>query len=166
MQANTGSPGYWRDVGTIDAYWEANINLAGVTPELDMYDKNWPIWTYQEQLPPAKFAFDDDDRRGFAVDSLISGGCLITGATVRHSVLFSSVRVHSYSTVEDSVILPEVEIKQNCRIKRCVIDKGAVIPEGTVIGENAEEDAKRFYVSEAGIVLVTPEMLGQNVHEV
>ncbi len=166
MQANTGSPGYWRDVGTIDAYWEANINLADLTPDLDMYDKNWPIWTYQEQLPPAKFAFDDDDRRGHAVDSLISGGCLITGSTVRHSVLFSSVRVHSYSMVEDAVILPDVEIKQNCRIRRCVIDKGAIIPEGTVIGENREEDARRFYVSEGGIVLVTPEMLGQNLHEV
>lgn len=166
MNANTGSSGYWRDVGTVDAYWEANINLASVTPDLDMYDKNWPIWTYQEQLPPAKFAFDDDDRRGCAVDSLISGGCLITGSLVRHSVLFSSVRVHSYSVVEDSVILPEVEIKQNCRIKRCVIDKGAIIPEGTVIGEDPEEDARRFYVSEGGIVLVTPEMLGQNLHDV
>jgi len=166
MNGNTGSPGYWRDVGTIDAYWEANLNLADLTPDLDMYDKNWPIWTYQDQLPPAKFAFDDDDRRGYAVDSLISGGCLITGSTVRHSVLFSSVRVHSYSTIEDSVILPEVEIKQNCRIKRCVIDKGAIVPEGTVIGEDPVEDAKRFFVSENGIVLVTPEMLGQNLHEV
>jgi glucose-1-phosphate adenylyltransferase len=164
--ANTGSPGYWRDVGTIDAYWEANIDLASLTPELNMYDNSWPIWTYQEQLPPAKFAFDDDDRRGYAVDSLISGGCLITGSTVRHSILFSSVRVHSYSLVEDSVILPDVEIEQNCRIKRCVIDKGTIIPEGTVIGENPEDDARRFYVSENGITLVTPEMLGQNLHEV
>jgi len=166
MNGNTGSPGYWRDVGTIDAYWEANLNLADLTPDLDMYDKSWPIWTYQDQLPPAKFAFDDDNRRGHAVDSLVSGGCLITGAVVRHSVLFSSVRVHSYSTIEDSVILPDVEIKQNCRIKRCVIDKGAILPEGTVIGEDPVEDAKRFYVSEGGIVLVTPEMLGQNLHEV
>jgi len=166
VDANTGSTAYWRDVGTIDAYWEANINLADLTPELDMYDQEWPIWTYQEQLPPAKFAFDDDDRRGYAVDSLISGGCLITGSAVRHSVLFSSVRVHSYSTVEDSVILPDVEIMQHCRIKRCVIDKGTIVPEGTIIGENPEDDAKRFYVSENGIVLVTPEMLGQNLHEV
>ncbi len=165
--ANTGAPGYWRDVGTIDAYWEANIDLANIEPELDLYDQDWPIWTYQEQLPPAKFAFDDDDRRGMAVDSLISGGCLITGSTVRHSVLFSNVRVHSFSVVEDSVVLPDVEIQRNCRIRRCVIDKGATIPEGTVIGEDAKEDAKRFYVSENGIVLVTPDMLGQhNIHHV
>ncbi len=165
MNANTGAPNYWRDVGTIDAYWEANIDLANLEPELDMYDQNWPIWTYQEQLPPAKFAFDDDHRRGHAVDSLVSGGCLITGSTVRHSVLFSNVRVHSYSLVEDAVVLPDVEIKRNCRLRRCVIDKGAIIPEGTVIGENPEEDARRFYVSEKGIVLVTPEMLGQKLHE-
>ena len=165
MEGNTSASGYWRDVGTIDAYWEANINLADLAPDLNLYDKNWPIWTHQEQVPPAKFAFDDENRRGHAVDSLISGGCLITGSLVRHSILFSNVRVHSYSEVEDSVILPDVEIRHNCRIKRCVIDKGAIIPECTVIGESREEDAKRFYVSENGIVLVTPEMLGQQLHE-
>jgi len=164
MNANTGTPGYWRDVGTIDAYWEANVDLANINPELDLYDKNWPVWTYQEQLPPAKFAFDDEDRRGMAVDTMLSGGCLITGSTVRHSVLFSNVRIHSFSEVEDSVVLPDVEIRRGCRIKRCVIDKGARIPEDTVIGEDAVEDAKRFYVSENGIVLVTPEMLGQKLH--
>lgn len=161
---NTGAPGYWRDVGTVDAYWEANIDLARIQPELDMYDDEWPIWTHQEQLPPAKFAFDNDDRRGMAVDSLISGGCLITGSVVRHSVLFSNVRVHSFSTIEDSVILPDVVVSRNCLLKGCVIDKGAVIPENTVIGENPEDDAKRFYVSEKGIVLVTPDMLGQQMH--
>jgi glucose-1-phosphate adenylyltransferase len=165
MEGNTSASGYWRDVGTIDAYWDANINLADLAPDLNLYDNNWPIWTHQEQVPPAKFAFDDENRRGHAVDSLVSGGCLITGSLVRHSVLFSSVRVHSYSEVEDSVILPDVEIRHRCRIKRCVIDKGAIIPEDTVIGENPEEDAKRFYVSENGIVLVTPEMLGQKLHE-
>ncbi len=165
LDANTSASGYWKDVGTIDSYWDANINLAEINPDLNLYDENWPIWTNQDQLPPAKFAFDTDDRRGMAVDSLVSGGCLITGAVVRHSVLFSNVRVHSYSTVEDSVILPDVTINQNCRIKRCVIDKGTIIPEGTVIGENPEEDAKRFYLSEGGIVLVTPEMLGQQLHE-
>jgi glucose-1-phosphate adenylyltransferase len=165
MDGNTSASGYWRDVGTLDAYWQANINLAEIAPDLNLYDKNWPIWTYQEQLPPAKFAFDDNNRRGMAVDSLISGGCLITGSTVRHSVLFSNVRVHSYSELEDSVILPDVEIRHNCRIRRCIIDKGAIIPEGTVIGEDAEEDARRFYISEGGIVLVTPEMLGQQLHE-
>jgi len=166
VNANTGGPSYWRDVGTIDAYWEANIDLATLEPELDMYDKRWPIWTEQEQLAPAKFAFDDNERRGMAVDSLISGGCLITGSTVRGSVLFSNVRVHSYSLVEASVILPDVEIHRDCRIKKCVIDKGTIIPEGTIIGENAEDDAKRFYVSENGVVLVTPEMMGQNLHSV
>ncbi len=164
INGNTGGPAYWRDVGTIDAYWEANINLADIQPDLDMYDNNWPIWTHQEQLPPAKFAFDDEERRGMAVDTMVSGGCLITGSTVRHSVLFSNVRVHSFSEVTDSVILPDVEIRRGCRISRCVIDKGTIIPEGTIIGEDPIEDAKRFEVSEGGIVLVTPEMLGQDLH--
>jgi len=166
MNANTGAPGYWRDVGTIDAYWEANMDLASLNPELNLYDTKWPIWTAQEQLPPAKFAFDDDDRRGHAIDTVVSGGCLITGSTVRKSVLFSSVRVHSFSNVEDSVILPEVEIRRNCSIKRCVIDKGTVIPEGTVIGEDPKADAERFYISENGITLVTPDMLGQQLHHI
>ena len=166
LDGNTSVSGYWRDVGTIDAYWEANIDLANLQPELNMYDNNWPIWTEQEQLAPAKFVFDDEKRRGMAVDSLVSGGCLITGSTVRHSVLFSNVRVHSFSTVEDSVVLPDVEIRRNCRIKKCVIDKGTIIPEGTVIGENHEEDARRFHISEQGVVLVTPEMMGQNLHRV
>ncbi len=166
MNANTGKPGYWRDVGTVDAYWEANINLASLDPDLNMYDRQWPIWTYQEQLPPAKFAFDDDERRGEAVDSLVSGGCLITGSCVRNSVLFSNVRIHSYCTIEDSVVLPNVTIHRSCRIRRCVIDKGTEIPAGTVIGENARQDAERFYVSEKGIVLVTPDMMGQKLHAV
>ncbi|NOR72954.1 MAG: glucose-1-phosphate adenylyltransferase [Mariprofundaceae bacterium] len=164
VNANTGAPGYWRDVGTIDAYWEANINLATLDPELNMYDSEWPIWTQQEQLAPAKFVFDDDDRRGMAVDSIVSGGCLITGSSIRNSVLFSNVRVHSYAKVESSVVLPDVTIGRNSRLNRCVIDKGTIIPEGTVIGEDREEDARRFYVSENGITLVTPEMLGQELH--
>ncbi len=166
MNANTGAPGYWRDAGTLDAYWEANMDLANIIPELDLYDNNWPIWTYQEQLPPAKFAFDDENRRGMAVDTMLSGGCLITGAVVRHSVLFSNVRVHSFSEITDSVILPDVEVRRGCRIRRCIIDKGVRVPEDTVIGEDAAEDARRFYVSESGIVLVTPEMLGQQLHAV
>jgi len=165
VEGNTGKSAYWKDVGTIDAYWEANINLAEIEPDLNLYDSHWPIWTYQDQLPPAKFAFDNDERRGMAVDSLISGGCLITGACVRRSVLFSNVRVHSYSDVEDAVVLSDVEIQQNCTLKRCVIDKGTIVPEGTEIGVNAEDDAKRFYVSDKGIVLVTPEMFGQDLHE-
>ena len=162
----TGKQAYWRDVGTIDAFWEANLELIGITPELNLYDKSWPIWTYQEQLPPAKFVFDDDDRRGMAVDSMVSGGCIISGSVVRNSLLFSNVRVHSYSTIRDSVVLPDVEIGRNCRITRAVIDRGCLVPEGTVIGENPQQDARRFHVSKKGIVLVTPEMLNQERHHV
>ena len=153
-------------MGTVDAFWEANIELASVTPELNMYDAQWPIWTYQEQLPPAKFVFDDDGRRGMAVDSMVSGGCLISGSTVRRSVLFSNVHVHSFSSVEESVVLPDVDIGRDCRIRRAVIDKGCSIPPGTVIGEDLAADSKRFHVSEGGIVLVSPEMLGQELHYV
>ena len=160
----SGQQAYWRDVGTVDAYWAANMELIGVTPELNLYDRTWPIWTYQEQLPPAKFVFDDDDRRGMAVDSMVSGGCIISGAKVHHSLLFSNVVVNAYSSVSDSVVLPNVTIGERCHITRAVIDKGCVIPDGTVIGEDLEEDAKRFHVSENGVVLVCPEMLGQAVH--
>lgn len=160
----SGQQAYWRDVGTVDAYWAANMELIGVTPELNLYDRTWPIWTYQEQLPPAKFVFDDDDRRGMAVDSMVSGGCIISGAKVHHSLLFSNVVVNAYSSVSDSVVLPNVTIGEGCHITRAVIDKGCVIPDGTVIGEDLEEDAKRFHVSENGVVLVCPEMLGQAVH--
>ena len=155
-------PGYWRDVGTIDAFWSANLELIGVTPELNLYDDEWPIWTHQAQQPPAKFVFDDEDRRGMAVDSMVSGGCIISGSTVRHTVLFSNVEVHSFSVIEDSVLLPDVSVGRNCRLKKVVVDKGCVIPEGTVIGEDLEQDAKRYHVSPNGVVLVTPEMLGQN----
>jgi glucose-1-phosphate adenylyltransferase len=157
----SGKQAYWRDVGTVDAFWKANQELIGVTPELNLYDKSWPIWTYQEQLPPAKFIFDDDERRGMAVDSMVSGGCIISGSTVRHSLLFSNVRVNSYSEVSDSVLLPDVEVGRNCKISKAIIDHGCKIPEGTTIGEDLEADAKRFYVSRDGVVLVTPDMLGQ-----
>ncbi len=162
----TEAQGYWRDVGTVDAFWEANLELIGITPELNLYDEEWPIWTYQEQLPPAKFVFDDEDRRGMAVDSMVSGGCIISGAQVRHSLLFSNVKVNSYSTLEDAVILPNVEIGRHCHIKRAVIDRGCNIPEGTVIGEDPAEDAKRFHVTPGGVTLVVPEMLGQQLHHV
>jgi len=158
--------GYWRDVGTVDAFWQANIELIDVVPELNLYDSQWPIWTFQEQLPPAKFVFDDEGRRGHAIDSMVSGGCLISGATVRRSVLFSNVHVHSYSTIEGSVVLPDVDVGENCRIKNAVIDKGCKIPAGTIIGEDPKADAERFHVSENGIVLVVPEMLGQELHYV
>ncbi len=160
-QKNTQA--YWRDVGTIDSYWAANLELIGVTPELNLYDEDWPIWTYQEQLPPAKFVFDDEDRRGMAVDSMVSGGCIISGAVVRHSLLFSNVVANAHSTVEDSVILPNVHIGENVRIKRAIIDLGCHLPDGMVVGENLEEDSRKYRVSPQGIVLVTPEMLGQNI---
>jgi glucose-1-phosphate adenylyltransferase len=158
--------GYWRDVGTVDAYWQANMELVGVTPELNLYDRDWPIWTYQEQLPPAKFVFDDEGRRGMAVDSMVSGACIISGAEVRRSLLFSNVRVEAQSKVTDSVVLPDVYIGRNCRITRAVIDKSCKIPDGTVIGENREDDAARFHISDGGVVLVTPLMLGQELHHV
>jgi glucose-1-phosphate adenylyltransferase len=163
---SSGKQAYWRDVGTVDAFWASNLELIGVTPPLNLYDRSWPIWTYQEQLPPAKFVFDDDDRRGMAVDSMVSGGCVISGSYERNSLLFSNVRVNSYSRVEDSVVLPDVNVGRNCRITRAVIDRGCEIPEGTVIGEDPAADAERFHVSEGGVVLVTPEMLGQVIHYV
>lgn len=162
----SGRQAYWRDVGTVDAFWEANLELIGVTPELNLYDEDWPIWTYQEQLPPAKFVFNDDGRRGMAVDSMVSGGCVVSGALVQHSLLFSNVKVHSYARVVDSVVLPNVDIGRHCRITKAVIDKGCQIPPGTVIGENPEQDARRFYVTQGGVVLVTAEMLGQELHHV
>ena len=163
----SGEQAYWRDVGTVDAFWEANLELIGVTPPLNLYDKNWPIWTYQEQLPPAKFVFDDDDRRGMAVDSMVSGGCVISGAKVRHSLLFSNVRVHSFALVEDSVVLPDVDIGRYCRIRRAVIDRFCEIQEGTVIGYDPQADrAAGYYVTESGVTLVTPEMLNQTTNQV
>jgi len=157
---------YWRDVGTIDAYWEANMELTKVIPELNLYDREWPIWTYQEQLPPAKFVFRDEGRTGKATDSLVSGGCLISGSCITNSVLFSDVRVHSYCNVEGSVILPKVTVNRHVVLKNVVVDRGCVIPEGMQIGVDLNVDAKRFYVSEKGIVLVTPDMLGQDLYRV
>jgi glucose-1-phosphate adenylyltransferase len=160
------STAYWRDVGTIDAFWQANLELIGITPDLNLYDDDWPIWTYQEQLPPAKFVFDDEDRRGMAVDSMVSGGCIISGALVRHSLLFSNVHVNSYSVVEHSVLLPDVEIGRHCNIKRAIIDKGCKIPDEMEIGIDPVKDRERFYVSPEGVVLVVPEMIGQELHHV
>ena len=162
----SGKQSYWRDVGTVDAFWEANLELIGITPDLNLYDQDWPIWTYQEQLPPAKFIFDDEDRRGIAIDSMVSGGCIISGATIRHSLLFSSVCVDDFTLVDSSVVLPEVLIGKNCHITHAIIDRGCVIPDGMEIGINEEQDKDRFHVSPNGIVLVTPEMLGHNLHHV
>jgi len=155
---------YWRDVGTVDAYWEANLALADVMPDFNMYDDTWPIWTYQEQLPPAKFVFDEEHRRGMAIDSIVSGGCIVSGATVKHSVLFSNVRVSEHAYLEDAVVLPNVRIGAHCTLKKVVVDKGCKIPEGMVIGVDHEADRQRFHVSEGGVTLVTPEMLGQDIH--
>ena len=150
---------YWRDVGTIDAYWEANIDLTSVTPALDLYDKQWPIYTYQAQLPPAKFVFDEEGRRGMAVASLVSGGCVVSGAMVRRSMLFSEVRVHSYAELSEAVVLPGCEIGRKARLSRVVIDRGCRIPEGMVVGEDAEADAQRFERTEMGVTLITSKML-------
>ncbi len=161
VRSTAEAPAYWRDVGTVEAYWSANIDLTVPLPELDMYDRNWPIWTYQEQLPPAKFVFDDDDRRGMAVDSLVSGGCIISGGSVRRSVLYSKVHIHSYADVEEAVLLPGVDVGRHCRLRKVVIDVDCTLPEGMQIGFDAAEDARRFYRSEGGVVLVTREMLEQ-----
>ena len=150
---------YWRDVGTVDAYWAANLDLASTTPALNMYDKDWPIWTYQEQLPPAKFVHDQDGRRGEAINALVSGGCIVSGSVVRESVLFSNVLVRSFSTIEEAVVLPDVQINRHCRLKKVVIDRRCTIPEGLVIGEDPALDAQRFFRTENGVVLVTREML-------
>ncbi len=153
-----GHPPYWRDVGTIDAYWDANIDLTATDPLLNLYDTNWPIWTYQPQLPPAKFVHNQEDRRGLAIESMVSGGCIVSGAVFR-SILFSQVRVHSHSSVNWSVLLPGVEIGRRARVSRAVIDRDCRIPDGMVIGEDAAADAARFYRTDSGISLVTREML-------
>jgi glucose-1-phosphate adenylyltransferase len=151
---------YWRDVGTIDAYWDANIDLTATDPLLNLYDNRWPIWTYQQQLPPAKFIHNQEGRRGIAVETLVSGGCMVSGAVFR-SVLFSSVRVHSHASVNWAVLLPGVQVERHARLTRVVVDRGCVIPEGMVIGEDAASDAARFHRSDSGITLVTKEMLAK-----
>ncbi|MBL8254494.1 MAG: glucose-1-phosphate adenylyltransferase [Candidatus Competibacter sp.] len=157
----TKAQSYWRDVGTVDAFWEANMELVGIDPELNLYDEHWPIWTYLDQSPPAKFVFDDDGRRGMAVDSMVADGCIISGGYVNHSLLFSGVQVHSYVKLRDAVVLPGVDIGRYCQLDRVIIDRACIIPPGTVVGANPEEDARRFYRTEKGVVLITREMLGQ-----
>ncbi|MGB5335550.1 MAG: glucose-1-phosphate adenylyltransferase [Woeseiaceae bacterium] len=161
----TGEQAYWRDVGTLDAYWEANMELVSVTPQLNLYDKVWPIWTHQVQAPPAKFVWDAPGRRGEAIQSMVSGGCVISGSTVRNSLMFTNCYVHSYSSVHDSVVLPDVDIGEHCEIRRAIIDRGAVIPAGTQIGIDHDADRERgFRVTDSGLTLVTPDMLGQQLH--
>jgi glucose-1-phosphate adenylyltransferase len=159
-----GEPDYWRDVGSIYSYWKANIELCDIEPELNLYERDWPIWTYQSQSPPAKFAFDDEGRRGQAIDSLVAGGCIISGAKVKRSVIFFNTRVETGSYVRKSVVLPKVRIGKNCLIKNCVIDKGTVIPDGFQVGVDPEEDRRRFIVTDEGIVLITPGMMNQRLH--
>lgn len=159
VKSTTEASSYWRDVGTIDAFWAANIDLTATIPELDLYDREWPIWTYQDTLPPAKFVFDDDGRRGMAVDSLVAGGCIISGSLVRRSVLFTGVHIHSFCNLEETVILPGADIGQRCRLRKVVVDEGCQIPDGMAIGWDAQADARRFYRSPSGVVLVTRTML-------
>ena len=152
---------YWRDVGTIDAFWSANLDLASVTPELDIYDTSWPIWTSQRQLPPAKFVQDADGKHGQAINTMVSGGCIVSGSVVSISVLFSSVRVHSYCVIDQAVLLPEVTIGRGCRLSKVVVDRGCKLPDFLVIGEDAVLDAQRFERTENGVVLVTRDMLAR-----
>jgi glucose-1-phosphate adenylyltransferase len=159
-----GDVPYWRDVGTVDAYWEANMDLVRVTPELNLYDDNWPIRTHLAQLPPAKFVFNDDGFRGQAMDSMISSGCIVSGTTIERSLLFLKVRVHEHGLIQDSVILPNVQIGRRVRLKRVVVDKLCVLPDDFSAGIDPESDRRRFHVTENGITLITPEMLGQRVH--
>lgn len=156
---------YWRDVGTLDAYWEANMELNSVLPQLDLYDTQWPIFTHQVQSPPAKIVYDYPGRRGEVIESMVSAGCIISGASVRKSLIFSNCKIHSHSTIEESLILPESEIMEHCTIRGAIIDRGSVIPEGMEIGVDLEADrARGFRVTEGGHTLVTPDMLKQKLH--
>jgi glucose-1-phosphate adenylyltransferase len=155
-----GAPPYWRDVGTIDAFWSANLDLASINPELDIYDTDWPIWTYQRQLPPAKFIVDRNGMHGMTVNTIVSGGCIVSGSHVANSVLFSNVRIHSFCNIESAVVLPGVTIERNCRLKDVVIDRGCVLPEGLVVGEDAAVDGERFERTASGVCLITRDMLG------
>jgi glucose-1-phosphate adenylyltransferase len=153
-----GKEAYWRDVGTLDAYWEANIDLTATDPQLNLYDRDWPIWTYQEQLPPAKFVHNAGERRGIAVESMVSGGCIVSGALDR-SLLFSSCRVHSFARVAWSVLLPEVQVGRGARLTKTIVDRGCVIPDGLVVGEDPVADAARFNRTASGVTLITRDML-------
>ncbi|MEO9825551.1 MAG: glucose-1-phosphate adenylyltransferase [Paracoccaceae bacterium] len=154
-----GAPAYWRDVGTVDAFWEANMDLTDFTPELDLWDRTWPIWTYSESVPPAKFIHNERSRRGMAMSSMVSGGCIISGTEVRNSVLFTNVHTNSYAVLDNAVVLPDVVVHRSARLRNVVIDKGVVIPEGLIVGEDMDDDGKWFRVSERGKVLITQDML-------
>ncbi|SFE74274.1 glucose-1-phosphate adenylyltransferase [Roseivivax sediminis] len=159
VRASSEAPAYWRDVGTVDAFWKANLDLTNFAPDLDLWDNDWPIWTYSESVPPAKFIHDEENRRGLAISSLISGGCIISGTEIRESLLFTMVHTNSYSSLERAVVLPRAYISRNARLKNVVIDRGVCIPEGLVVGEDPEEDAKWFRVTDGGVTLITQDML-------
>ncbi|PRY92988.1 glucose-1-phosphate adenylyltransferase [Hasllibacter halocynthiae] len=159
VRSSAEAPAYWRDVGTVDAYWKAHIDLTDFTPALDLWDRDWPIWTYSESVPPAKFIHDEEDRRGLAISSMVAGGCIVSGTEVRNSVLFTMVNTNSYAQLHESVLLPYVNVARSARLTRCVVDSGVRIPEGIVVGEDPEEDARWFRVSEGGVTLITQDML-------
>jgi glucose-1-phosphate adenylyltransferase len=159
VRATPDAPAYWKDVGTVDAFWQANIDLTDFTPDLNLWDRDWPIWTYSESVPPAKFIHDEKDRRGVAVSSMVSGGCIISGTEVRNSLLFTEVHTNSYAVLDHAVVLPYVTVHRHARLRRVVIDRGVVIPEGLVVGEDPTEDAKWFRVSEKGVTLITQGMV-------
>jgi glucose-1-phosphate adenylyltransferase len=154
-----GAPAYWKDVGTVDAFWQAHIDLTNFSPELNLWDNNWPIWTYNQATPPAKFIHDQNDRRGMALSSMVSGGCIISGTEVRNSVLFTNVHTNSYAVLDNAVLLPDVVVHRSARLRKVVIDKGVIIPQGLVVGEDPKEDAEWFRVTERGTTLITQEML-------
>ena len=159
VRHNDEAPAYWRDVGTVDAFWRANIDLTGFSPDLNLWDTDWPIWTYSESVPPAKFIHDQEDRRGSAVSSLVSGGCIISGTEIRNSLLFTQVHTNSFAVLDHVVALPYVEVARSARLKNCVVDRGVQIPEGLVVGEDPAEDGKWFRVTENGVTLITQKML-------
>ncbi|MFY9238861.1 MAG: sugar phosphate nucleotidyltransferase, partial [Roseovarius sp.] len=161
VRSSADAPAYWRDVGTVDSYWKANIDLTNFTPELNLWDTNWPIWTYSESVPPAKFIHDEADRRGSAIFSMVSGGCIISGTEVRESLLFTRVHTNSYSQLVRAVVLPDVVVERHARLKNVVIDRGVVIPRGLVVGDDPEEDAKWFHVTPGGVTLITQDMLNR-----
>jgi glucose-1-phosphate adenylyltransferase len=154
-----GAPAYWKDVGTVDAFWQANIDLTDFVPDLNLWDQDWPIWTYSEATPPAKFIHDEKDRRGIAISSMVSGGCIISGTEVRNSLLFTQVHTNSYAVLDHAVVLPHVTVGRHARLRKVVIDRGVTIPEGLVVGEDPTEDAKWFRVSERGVTLITQSMV-------
>ncbi len=162
----TGAEAYWRDVGDIDSYWRANMELVELNPELNVYDQQWPILTWQQQAPPAKFVLDEQGRRGQALDSMVAGGCIVSGACIRHSLLYSHVMVDERSRIEESVLLTHVRVGRDVHIRRAIIDTGCELPDGFCVGHDSQADRARFEVSADGIALVTPEMLGQDIHHV